>query len=280
MHPRISVHGFCGSRSTLSEDIEFWRGAGIDRVGIPMPKIDDVPWDHGIDREHGGRDGVVSQILDAGLDVCHLTVVKAFDLSTPADWDWQRQAVLEVIDLAGTVSAERLCLTAGPAGLLLADDAARAFAEALGPVKKYAQDRNIPIALEHNHVIRRDLGFLSTLKDAVAYAQVNDIKVCAEVQNFWVEYDLGRTITSGVDVIDLVQISDWVQTDSMIPPNRAALGDGDIPLERIISMFLKAGYQGVFDIELVGPRIDAQGYQQAVVRSIDWLTDTLDRLGA
>jgi sugar phosphate isomerase/epimerase len=104
--------------------------------------------------------------------------------------------------------------------------------------------------------------------------------VCAEVQNFWVEYDLERTITEGMDVIGLVQISDWVGTDSAVPPNRAALGDGDIPLERIMSWFLEAGYQGAFDIELVGPRIDKEGYQSAVTRSVRWLTDALNRLGA
>src|SRR6266404_2986463 len=106
------------------------------------------------------------------------------------------------------------------------------------------------------------------------------LRVCAEVQNFWVEYDLERTIREGIDLIDLVQISDWIMTDSAVPPNRAVIGDGDIPLEKIIDWFLKAGYQGAFDIELVGPRIDSEGYQSAVTRSVSWLTATLDRLGA
>ncbi len=144
----------------------------------------------------------------------------------------------------------------------------------------YARGRGVPIAVEHNHVVRRDLSFLNTLRDAVAYARSAGVKVCAEVQNFWVEYDLERTIREGIGLIDLVQISDWIMTDSAVPPNRAVLGDGDIPLEKIIEWFLKAGYQGAFDIELVGPRIDGEGYQSAVTRSVRWLTATLDRLGA
>jgi sugar phosphate isomerase/epimerase len=144
----------------------------------------------------------------------------------------------------------------------------------------HSRDLNIAIAIEHNHVVRRDLSFLNNLRDAVAYARGTEIKVCAEVQNFWVEYDLKHTIQSSIDVIDLVQISDWVMTDSAVPPSRAVLGDGDIPLETIMSWFLEAGYQGAFDIELVGPRIDQEGYQSAVSRSVDWLAAALDRLGA
>jgi len=280
MHPRISVHGFCGSRSTLEEDIQFWRESGVNRVGIPMPKVDNLAWDQSIELDHSSRENSIKRILDANLDICHVTVVKAFDLTDPAAWDGQRQAVMDVIDIAHTLSADRLCITAGPSGMLLADEAAKAFSEAFMPVKDYADNSNLNIAIEHNHVVRRDLGFLNSLRDAVAYARQTDIKVCAEVQNFWVEYDLERTIRSSLDVIDLVQISDWVRTDSSVPPNRAALGDGDIPLERIISMFLEAGYEGVFDIELVGPRIDAEGFQTAVTRSIEWLANTLDRLGA
>jgi sugar phosphate isomerase/epimerase len=269
MHPRISVHGLCGSTSTLSEDIDFWRSAGIDYVGVPMDKLDAA-----------GRDAGIKEILEADLRVCHVVAVKAFDLANPAVWDRQRQALTEVVDIGQTLSAERLCITAGPAGRLLADDAASAFTEALAPVRDYATDHDIGIAVEHNHVVRRDLSFLSNLRDAVAYARSADVKVCAEVQNFWVEYDLKHTIQSSLDVIDLVQISDWVMTDSAVPPSRAALGDGDIPLETIMAWFLEAGYEGAFDIELVGPRIDAEGYQSAVTRSVDWLAAALDRLGA
>jgi sugar phosphate isomerase/epimerase len=269
MHPRISVHGLCGSTSTLEEDLEFWSAAGIDNVGIPMSKLDAA-----------GRDAGIRHILDGHLRVCHVTAVQVFDLFDAAAWERQRQGLSEVVDIARVLSAERLCITAGPPGPLLADEAAGAFTSALRPVLDYAQGHGIPIAVEHNHVVRRDLSFLNTLRDAISYARLTGVRVCAEVQNFWVEYDLQHTIREGADVIDLVQISDWVGTDSAVPPNRAVLGDGDIPLERIMSWLLEAGYRGAFDIELVGPRIDKEGYQSAVTRSVSWLTDALNRLGA
>jgi hypothetical protein len=36
----------------------------------------------------------------------------------------------------------------------------------------------------------------------------------------------------------------------------------------------------VFDLELIGPRIDAEGYERAVPRAVDALGALLDRLGA
>ena len=51
-------------------------------------------------------------------------------------------------------------------------------------------------------------------------------------------------------------------------PNRMVPGDGDIPLARIIGQLLDAGYAGVFDIEIVGPRIDDEGYESAITRSV------------
>jgi sugar phosphate isomerase/epimerase len=269
MHPRISVHGLSGSTSTLREDLDFWDSAGIDHVGIPMSKLDAA-----------GRDLGIKQILAADLRVCHVTAVQVFDLFDPGAWERQRQALKQVVDVARVLSAERICIVAGPPGPLMAEEAAEAFTTALGPVLDYARSHGMPLAVEHNHVARRDLSFLNTLRDAIAYARPMGLKVCAEVQNFWVEFDLERTIHAGIDLIDLVQISDWIMTDSAVPPNRAVLGDGDIPLEKIIEWFLEAGYQGAFDIELVGPRIDSEGYQSAVTRSVRWLTDALDRLGA
>src|SRR5260370_2122520 len=235
MHPRMSVHGLGGSTSTLREDLDFWASAGIDNVGIPMSTL-----------EGAGRDLGIKQILGADLRVCHVTAVQVFDLSDPGAWGRQRQALTQIVDVARVLSAGRLCITAGPPGPLLADEAAEAFTMALRPVLDYARGHGVPIAVEHNHVVRRDLSFLNTLRDAIAYARPAGVKVCAEVQNFWVEYDLERTIREGIDLIDLVQISDWIMTDSAVPPNRPPLRNADLPLEKRIQRFLQPQFQAAF----------------------------------
>ena len=61
---------------------------------------------------------------------------------------------------------------------------------------------------------------------------------------------------------------------------RAVPGDGAIPLERILGDVLDAGYTGVFDLELVGPRIDAEGARPATTRAAETLSRMLTKLGA
>ena len=43
-------------------------------------------------------------------------------------------------------------------------------------------------------------------------------------------------------------------------------------------MLVDAGYTGAFDVETLGPRIEAEGYASAITRSVGRATEILDRL--
>ena len=53
-----------------------------------------------------------------------------------------------------------------------------------------------------------------------------------------------------------------------------------IPLESLLGDILELGYAGVFDLELVGPRIVAEGARAASTRAGQRLSEILTRLGA
>ncbi len=82
-----------------------------------------------------------------------------------------------------------------------------------------------------------------------------------------------------VDRLALVQISDF-ELGTLDTPNRSVIGDGDIPLERLLGILLDAGYEGYFDLEILGPRIEAEGYLPATRRSLERASEMLGRLGA
>lgn len=71
-----------------------------------------------------------------------------------------------------------------------------------------------------------------------------------------------------------MQLSDYA-IGTRSTPHRLVPGDGDIPLARIVHQLLDAGYAGVFDIEIVGPAIDDEGYERAIERSIAAVQDLL-----
>jgi len=57
--------------------------------------------------------------------------------------------------------------------------------------------------------------------------------------------------------------------------------DGQIPpLARIIGQVLEAGYDGCFDLELIGPAIESEGYSTAIPRAVDRLAALLASLDA
>jgi sugar phosphate isomerase/epimerase len=74
-------------------------------------------------------------------------------------------------------------------------------------------------------------------------------------------------------------VSDYVYGDRTAPC-RAVIGDGAIPLEHLIGELLDAGYKGVFDLELLGPRIQQEGAAAATRRAAENLSEILSRLGA
>ncbi|MDX6287699.1 MAG: hypothetical protein QOG53_3184 [Frankiales bacterium] len=261
MHPRISVSAICSYRQSLDEDIAMWERLGVRRVGLTLAKL-----------EAAGIDNGVRRLRDAGADVTNVIAFgpRLFDRTM---WPEHVDRLLAAVDATKAVNSDCLALTTGPAGSLSWDDAADHLEEFLAPVLKAADD--LPIIIEHTNSLRVDVGFVHTLRDMVDLARRLHVGVLCEVNACWAERAVDQTIHAGIDVIDLVQISDFV-VGTHDTPNRVVPGDGDIPLARFIGDLMASGYDGVFDLELIGPRIEEEGYEPAVRRSVVALTNLLD----
>jgi sugar phosphate isomerase/epimerase len=263
MHPRLSVSAICSYRQTLDEDIALWERLGVRRIGLTLAKLEAVG------TEKGAR-----QIAEAGLDV---TNVLTFGprLSDPTSWPAHVDRLLGAIEAARIMNADTLVVTTGPAGQLTWEEAADRLAEYIAPL----QAADFPIAIEHTNSLRVDVGFVHTLRDMVDLARRLFVGVLCETNACWAERGLAATIRDGMDVIKLVQVSDFV-VGTHDTPNRVVPGDGDIPLRRVLGDIITAGYSGSFDLELIGPRIEEEGYESAVRRAVDYTGTLLDSLSA
>ncbi len=268
MHPRISLSAISTFSWELDEDLAFYADAGVDNVGISVAKLERFGWDEGTQR-----------VVDAGLRVTNLIGLGPFRLAEPAGWEAQRERLVRALDTASAVGAECLVFTTGPSGPLTWEAAADALEGALAPVLAEAAARGVPFAIEHTNPLRVDIGFVHTLADAIYLARRLDVGVCMEINACWAERGVTATVAAGVERLRLVQVSDFA-VGTLSTPNRLVPGDGDIPLERILGDVLRAGYAGCFDLELIGPHIDEEGYRAASLRSIDRLSTLLDALGA
>jgi sugar phosphate isomerase/epimerase len=268
MHPRVSLSAISTFEWPLADDLDFYARTGITNVGVSVAKLEQHGWDDGVRR-----------VRDAGLRVTNLIGLGPFHLDTPEQWSDQRARLDRAVDAAGALAAECVVFTTGPAGSLTWEDAADALEIAMSPLLDRAGSRGVPFALEHTNALRADIGFVHTLRDVVDLARRLGIGVCMEINACWAERGLGATIAAAADILRLVQVSDYA-IGTLSTPDRLVPGDGDIPIERILTDVLAAGYEGCFDLELIGPRIAAEGYEAAARRGIDGLTAMLERLRA
>jgi sugar phosphate isomerase/epimerase len=268
VHPRVSLSAISTFQWDLDADLAFYERAGITAIGASLAKLEAV-----------GVDAGVRRLRDAGLRITNLIGIGPFRLDDPTQWDEQRARVTRALDAAEALDAECMILTTGPAGSLTWEEAADALEEALAPAIADAHARGVPFGLEHTNSLRVDVGFVHSLADVIDLARRLAIGVCVETNASWAERNLAATIGSGVDTFRIVQVSDFA-IGTLSTPNRLVPGDGDIPLERILGQVLAAGYAGCFDLELIGPRIDEEGYEAACTRAVAALGELLTRLGA
>jgi sugar phosphate isomerase/epimerase len=270
MHPRACVSAISTFNLALDEDLAFWAQHHIDTVGVSVAKLDRFGWVEGT--------RLVADAVGHGLRVANLIGLGPFNLADPASWPKQQDRLVHSIETAAAVRAECMVFTTGPFAPLTWEEAADRLAAALAPVLTQAADANVPFAIEHTNSLRVDVGFVHTLKDAIDLARRFDVGVCMELNACWAERALEQTIREGIDRIRLVQVSDF-EVGTVASSQRLVPGDGDIPIERILGVVRDAGYQGVFDLELIGDAIMTEGYDAAVPRAVDQLGSILETLG-
>jgi sugar phosphate isomerase/epimerase len=261
--PRLSVSAVSSWTWTLDEDLRFWESAGIEHVGLSFRKL-----------RNAGLPAAADRVRDAGLRVSNIVELGWWSLDDRATWGPQQARLVEALDAAVVTGAACLVLTSGPQGRLPWDDALVALGEALAPVLAESRARGVTLTLENTGPLRLDLSFVTTLRDAIDAARVLGIGACMEVNSCFAERALDGTIAAAVDVLEHVQVNDFV-IGSLCTPDRAVPGDGDIPLERILRSLAGAGYRGAFELELVGPRIEAEGYEPAIARGAGHISHLL-----
>jgi hypothetical protein len=76
----------------------------------------------------------------------------------------------------------------------------------------------------------------------------------------------------------LVEVSDYCHGDRGLPC-RAVPGDGVIPLARMVPAIMGAGFRGYFDLEIIGPRLNAEGAEQGLLRAGAYMNKLLEDAG-
>lgn len=269
MHKRISIDAICFPGADLPTLADHWRALEAKRVSIVSLPVLAV----GLDAAQAALDGFQIETLS------HPFLFGKHLDPREETWIEPRQTLSKVIQAAAALGARSIYMVTGGRAGMTFEEAADVFAAAIAPCVEEARAAGVPLAVENAPSLYPDSNIAHTLRDALTLAETAGIGVCMEMFACWTEAGLKHTIGRAMPVCPIVQISDYVFGDRALP-SRAVPGDGAIPIERILGWVLEAGYQGAFDLELIGPRIDREGHLQAVRRAADKLGEILTRLGA
>ena len=269
MHPRVSLHQVACMDAPTAQFIQHCRAIGVQHMTLVSPKL-----------FQAGETASALAAMAVGGTGCH-TVNHAMAMGRTLDTVGaeESEGLLRAIDVAAELGAANIYLVSGGRGKLLWDAAAQRFAELLAPCLGAAQDKGVRLLVETASHLNADMHLAHTLDDTVRLAEIAGIGVCIELAACWFEADLPAKFRRALPLTRLVQISDYVAGDRATP-NRAVPGDGMVPNEWLLRELLDAGYEGVFDLELVGPRIEAEGGFAATQRAAENLSEILVRLGA
>jgi sugar phosphate isomerase/epimerase len=259
MHDRVSVNALCFLSPqfvppTLAEVADNWRTLRPHRVSFLGALVaDDLSAARAIVDEGGYAVETITASLDAGLP--------------------------KTIEVAASLGARSIYGLTGDRGELTWEEAVEAFGRALAPYVELAKAAGVALATENASPLYADGHLGTSLRDTVALAEAAGIGVVIDIFGCWAEGGLRESIARAAPRCVLVQVSDWVPGDRSLPA-RAVPGDGGIPLKRTIDWILDAGYEGAFDLELIGPRIEQEGRLEAARRAADNVSEILTSLGA
>lgn len=255
IHPRLSISALSSFGWSFEQDLALWRELQAPYAGLLISKIaDDIP-------------GKIRRVTEAGVGVSTV-VVGAFDLAAPQSWRAHRELLRTVLDAlaasgGGTVYFPPGRTTGAPWAEVL-----EVFAEAVAPSLAEARERGIRLGFEPS--LRTDASFVNTLRDAVDVAERTGLGLVADFGNCWMERDLAEVLQRAAPHICLAQICDVIIGGPGRPPagGRVHLGEGELPVRRLLQAVLATGYQGPFDLEVLGPAIEQEGYEPAIRRGV------------
>jgi len=263
MHPNISINTLCFAVGERDEQIERVARIGVRAITPDLEQVTRL-----------GERRVTALLRDTGLKVAALTH-RAFGFATTELANAGRERLIRTIEIAAQIGAPTIVMTTGGRGPLNWSDAADRFAEAIAPCAQLARQAGIALGVEPTSHLYADASIVHRLSDTTHVCRQAGIGVTIDLFACWVDADIESAIVEAAEFTAFVQVSDCVSGDRALPC-RAVPGDGAIPLDRIIPAIVRSGYRGWFDLEIIGPRLQAEGEEGGLRRAAERITEILN----
>jgi len=266
MHPRLSATAIAFPQRPVAEDIAVFAAADIPNIGVASWRLEAAGWADS-----------VAVLRRSPVAVGYLIHPTMFTLDAPSQWAHERALVNRSIEAAAECGAPLVYTTTGPAGRLTWEQAVSALGQAVEPCLSFAARLGVSLAFETTCQLRQEMGFTYTLRDQVTVARATGLDICLDLYWCWREPALLESVAAAGERMRLVQVSDY-EPGTVSMPYRIVPGDGVVPIETLLQGIHAAGYRGLVDVELLGPRTDEEGAASAIARGSRAVSAMLDRL--
>ena len=242
----------------MRQDLDLYQQLGIDRVSLTLPKLIEA-----------GLERAIEEIAGRRLRVDAVLPGAAFDLTDESGWPEVHESMVIALETAQRLGAHTLPTAGGSARGRGYEWAVDRFCRAIEPIVAAAAHRGVRIAVEPTRPQFAHLGFVHTLRDGLALAGELDLWLIPDTTHVWWEPDLAALLAAGASRFALLQVADLAFAGPVL--ERLVPGDGEIPLGPLIGAAMAAGFEGPFEVEVLGTAIEAEGYENAVRRSFEHL---------
>lgn len=262
---RMSISELTTYRWTLERDVERYADEGFAALGVWRQKLSD----------HGEQDGI-DLIRHSSLSASSLSWAGGF---TGSDGRSHRETVRdarEAIRLTDQLKASCLITYTGSRGGHTSNHARRLVCQAFASLLPLAEELKVTLALEPMH--ERCADEWTFLTDVDQTLELLRDLASPQVKMVFDVYHLAhdpRNIDRLPELaphIGLVQLGDAVGQPEW-EQKRCCLGDGELPLERIVHSLLQNGYDGYWEVELMGEDVEWMDCGELLRRTRNWMSE-------
>jgi sugar phosphate isomerase/epimerase len=226
--------------------------AGIPSIGVWRQKLSDC-----------GEEKALDLLQESGLRVSHLFWAGGFTGSDGRTFRASIEDALEALRTAGDLGAASLMVYSGARAGHTHNHARRLFKDALLELIPFAEQLDVVLAVEPMHPgCAGEFTFLTSLDETMTLLDLiasDRVKIVLDTYHLGSDPNLVRRIPEIVSRVALVQLGDTRDTPKG-EQSRCRLGEGMVPLREISHALIEAGYNGYYDVELLGEEFESADY--------------------
>lgn len=246
-------------RWSFDEDLRRYEQAGYEGIGVWLRKVRDF-----------GEERAIELLSESRLKVSNVVWAGGFTGSDGVSTKENLGETRRALQLAGAMRAGALVVYSGGRNNHTERHAQRLLKSSLDALLPHAEAARTPIAIEPMHPACADeWSILTCLEKTLDLVQAYDtpwLQLVFDTYHFPLAEHRWDWLEELAPYLGVVHLGD-MDTPHSGDLERCPLGTGKAPINGIVQTLRQAGYEGFFDVELMGSAIDEIDYEQLLTDS-------------